>query len=264
MAGLFAPRKKILGGEFAGRVAAVGEGVTRFKPGDDVFGFAGMGAHAEYVAVKADGPVAAKPPGLGYDEAAAVPFGALSALVFLRDFAKVQPGQRVLVVGAAGGVGVYAVQLARHFGAEVDGVCGPANVELVASLGARRVFDHTREDFTQSGETWDIIIDPVGRTSFAKCRSTLAPEGRHVFIEFGLAQIVQALVTSLAGGQRAVIGISGDTRDDLEFITSLLEAGAVRPVIDSRYPLERIADAHARTETRHKRGSVVVAIGEPA
>jgi NADPH:quinone reductase-like Zn-dependent oxidoreductase len=261
MAGVFGPRKKVLGGEFAGRVAAVGDDVALFRPGDDVFGFAGMGAHAEFLTVPEDGPVVVKPVGLGDDEAAAMPFGALSALVFLRDFARLQSGERALVIGASGGVGVHAVQLARHLGAAVDAVCGPANIDLVRSLGADRVYDHTRDDFRGDAETWDVIIDPVGRSSFPACREALRPGGRHVFLEFGLAEMLQALATSLAGNKRVVIGISGDRKEDLQFVADLLAAGAVRPVIDSRYPLDRIAEAHARVETRHKRGSVVVEVG---
>ena len=199
MAGVLAPRQKILGGEFAGRVAAVGRDVRRYQPGDAVFGFSGQRAHAEYVVMPAKGAVAIKPPNLSFAEAAAVPFGACAALGFLRDFAKLQPGQRVLVIGASGGVGVYAVQLARHLGAEVDGVCGTANVELVRDLGATRVFDHQSEDFRAGGETWDIILDPVGRTSFSACRKVLRPGGRHVFLEFGLTEIVQSLTTSFGG-----------------------------------------------------------------
>ncbi|MCB1503180.1 MAG: NAD(P)-dependent alcohol dehydrogenase [Bauldia sp.] len=262
MAGVFGPRQKILGGEFAGRVAAVGSDVQRFRPGDAVFGFSGQRAHAEFVAVRADGPVAIKPPSLSFAGAAAVPFGASAALGFLRDFAKIAAGERVLVIGASGGVGVYAVQLARHFGAEVDGVCGTDNVELVCSLGATRVFDHQREDFRAGGESWDVILDPVGRTTFAASRTALRPGGRHVFLEFGLTEIVQALTTSVSGDRRVVIGVSGDTREDLDLIAGLLETGAVRPVIDGLYPLERIVEAHARVESRHKRGSVVVTVVE--
>jgi len=263
MAGVLGPRQKILGGEFAGVVAAVGSEVRRFKTGDAVFGFSGQRAHAEYVVMPAEGAVAMKPPNLSFADAAAVPFGASAALGFLRDFAKVAPGERVLVIGAAGGVGVYAVQLARHFGAEVDGVCGTANVELVHSLGATRVFDYQREDFRTGGETWNVILDPVGRTAFSDCRKVLRTGGRHVFLEFGLTEIVQALTTSLGGERKVVIGISGDTRKDLEFIAALLAAGDIRPVIDGIYPIDRIAEAHARVESRHKRGSVVVAVAEP-
>ena len=149
-----------------------------------------------------------------------------------------------------------------HIGAEVDGVCGTDNVELVCSLGATRVFDHQREDFRAGGESWDVILDPVGRTTFAASRTALRPGGRHVFLEFGLTEIVQALTTSVSGDRRVVIGVSGDTREDLDLIAGLLETGAVRPVIDGLYPLERIVEAHARVESRHKRGSVVVTVVE--
>jgi len=263
IAGFRAPRKQVLGGDFSGRIVAVGAGVTDRKVGEDVFGFSGFGAHAEYLAMKASGPVVPKPAGLGHDQAAAVPFGALSALVFLRDFAKVSSGDRVLVVGGSGGVGVYAVQIARHLGATVDAVAGAQNAGFLRGLGARRTFDHASEDFTLGGGEWDVILDIAGTTRFAACKSVLAPDGRHVFLNIGLAEIVQALVTPLQGSRRVVIGTSGDTRDDLAVIATLLENGTIRPIIDSHYSLERIVEAHARVETRHKRGSVVVTVAGP-
>ena len=258
VAGVFGPRKPILGGEFAGRVTAVGEAVTEFRPGDAVFGFAGTGAHAEFLKMPAAGPVLAKPAGLGDAEAAAVPFGALTALVFLRDLAKLAPGERVLVVGAAGGVGVDAVQVARALGATVDGVCGTANVDFVRGLGAERVYDHAREDFRTAGATWDVIFDTVGKSDFRSARHALRPGGRHVFLDLSLTEIVQAMTTSFGKGPRVVIGVSGDHKEDLRFVAGLLESGALRPVIDSRYPLDQIVAAHARVDTRRKRGSVVV------
>lgn len=260
MTGVLAPRKRILGGEFAGVVAKIGGDVTGFAPGDRVFGFSGHGAHAELVAIAAEGPVLHIPAHLDHEEAAAVPFGALTALVFLRDFAKLKAGERVLVVGGSGGVGVFAVQLAKHFGASVDAVAGASNADLVRSLGASRAFDHAAEDFAQSRETWDVILDTVGKTSFPACRNALRPGGRHVHLEFGLTEMMQALVTALGGDRKVVIGVSGDTKEDLAFIADLLARGAIRPVIDSRHPLQRIAEAHARVETRHKRGSVVVTV----
>lgn len=263
MFGLFAPKNKVLGSDFAGDVVSVGKAVTRFAPGDAVFGFAGSGAHAEYVAIAEDGPMAPKPDTLGYDEAAAVPFGALSALVFLRDFARIKPGQKVLINGASGGVGVFAVQLARHFGAEVTGVASTANLDLVRSIGADHAIDYTAEDFASNGKTYDLIFDTVGKTTFSGVRHALTPEGIFLPIEFGLREIGQSLITSMTGGKRVKIGVSGDTRADLAVIAELLAQGTIRPVIDGRYPLARIADAHRRVETRHKTGSVVVMIDEP-
>lgn len=260
MFGLLAPRNRILGSDFAGRIVATGRNVTKFKGGDEVFGFSGKGAHGEYLAISEDGPIVRKPAVLGHDEAAAVPFGVLSALVFLRDFARIRPGQKILINGASGGVGVFAVQLARHFGAEVTGVCSTANLDLVKSLGADHVIDYTREDFTRSGRAYDVIFDTVGKVSFSRCRHALTEKGIFLPLEFGLKEICQAMVMSMTGGRKVVIGISGDTKEDLALIGGLLQAGAIRPVIDGRYPLERIADAHRRAETRHKTGSVIVTI----
>ncbi len=263
MFGLFAPKNKVLGAEFSGHVVSVGEKVTRFRPGDAVFGFAGNGAHAEYLAISEDGAIMPKPAALDHDEAAAVPFGALSALVFLRDFAKVRPGHKVLVAGASGGVGVYAVQLAKHFGAEVTAVTSTRNVDLVRSLGADHVIDYTKQDFTRNAGAYDMVFDTAGTTSFAKAKRAMAPKGVFIPLEFGLTEIRQALVTALTGGRRVVIGVNGDSREDLAFVATLLASGEVRPVIDSRYSLERIADAHRRVEGRHKTGSVVVTVAQP-
>ncbi|MCP4384462.1 MAG: NAD(P)-dependent alcohol dehydrogenase, partial [Hyphomicrobiales bacterium] len=217
-------------------------------------------AHAEFLSIAEDGVIVPLPINLGYDEAAAVPFGALSALVFLRDFAKVQRGQRVLVNGASGGVGVFAVQLAKYYGAEVTGVASAANQDLVRSLGADHVIDYGRADFAASGKTYDVIFDTVGTTSFARVRRALAPKGIYLPIEFGLREIGQSLVTSLTGGRKVVIGVSGDTREDLATIAELLEQSVIRSVIDDRFPLEQIAGAHRRVESRHKRGSVIVTV----
>ncbi|MGI9356288.1 MAG: NAD(P)-dependent alcohol dehydrogenase [Rhizobiaceae bacterium] len=258
MFGLFAPKNKILGADFAGRIVAKGKNVTQFKGGDEVFGFSGNGAHAEYLAISENDAVVKKPVNLGYDEAAAVPFGALSALVFLRDFAKIKPGQRVLINGASGGVGVFAVQLAKHFGADVTGVCSTANLSLVKSIGADHVIDYTAEDCANTAGSYDIILDTVGTTSFSGSKRALTPSGVYVPLEFGLKEIFQSMLTSIMGTKRVVIGISGDSQDDLVFISDLLQRGKIMPVIDAHYPLERISDAHRRVESRHKTGSVVV------
>ncbi|MCB1495034.1 MAG: NAD(P)-dependent alcohol dehydrogenase [Bauldia sp.] len=263
MVGLFAPGKPVLGAEFSGRVAVVGSKVTRFQVGDEVFGFAGDGAHAEYLAVGEDAAIALKPAGLSHDEAAAVPFGGLAALVFLRDFARVTPGRKVLVAGASGGVGVFAVQLARHLGAEVTAVTSTRNLDLVRSLGADHVVDYTREDYTGAGPVHDVIIDTAGTTSFGQAKKALAPRGVYVPLEFGLTEIFRSLTTAMTGGRKVVIGINGDRREDLEYLAGLLERGDLRPVIDSRFPLDRIADAHRRVEGRHKTGSVVVTVEPP-
>lgn len=261
--GLRGPRRAILGGEFAGVVVAIGARVSGFQPGDAVFGFAGSGAHAEYLAIDETAAVLRIPDGWSFAEAAAIPFGAFTALVFLRDRARLRPGERVLVIGASGGVGVSAVQIARHLGGDVDGVCGPDNADLVGSLGADRVIDRHRESYLDGSATWDVILDTVGATPFSACRNALTPTGRHVALEFGLTGMVWALATRLGGGRRAVVGISGETRSDLALIADLMASGALRPVIDGRYPFPAIAEAHARAESRRKKGSVVVIMGEP-
>ena len=232
MTGVFRPRRPILGGDFSGRVAALGAGVTRFAIGDEVFGFAGHGAHAERVKMPEKGAIAAKPARLTHPEAAAVPFGALSALVFLRDFAKVLPGQRVLILGATGGVGVFAVQIARHLGAHVTATSGPDRSDLIRSLGADVLIDRHREDFTDASESFDAILDTVGATDFARARRALAPSGIYVRLDIGLREVAQSIATMRGNGQRIAIGVSPDTAPDLDLLAGLLEAGTIRPVID--------------------------------
>ncbi|MFT7594873.1 MAG: NADPH:quinone reductase-like Zn-dependent oxidoreductase [Paracoccaceae bacterium] len=263
MFGLFAPRTHVLGGDFAGRVVAVGKDVTRFATGDSVFGFSTLGAHAEYLAVGEGSAVAAIPANLSFDQAAAVPFGGLSALVFLRDFAGLKPGQKVLINGASGGVGVFAVQVAKALGAEVTGISSAANLELVRSLGADHVIDHVVGD--PDGETarYDVILDTIGTLDFAGVKQRLTAAGVFVPLNFGLRELWQSLMTSLRGGKRVVVGVSGDTQQDLLRLSDLLARGDIRPVIDGCYPLDRIAEAHRRVEGRHKTGAVVVTI-EPA
>ncbi|MER2507170.1 MAG: NAD(P)-dependent alcohol dehydrogenase [Amaricoccus sp.] len=261
MFGIRKPRKGVLGGDFAGTVEAVGAGVTGFAPGDRVFGFSGLGAHAEAVAVKATGAIAPTPENLTDVEAAAVPFGALSALVFLRDFAKVRPGHRVLLIGASGGVGCYATQIARHLGATVDAVCGPDNRDLVQTLGADHVFDHTRDDMTATTRRYDVIMDIVGVSDFARCRPILTGTGVFVPLNFGsLGEIAQALWTARRAGQRMVLGTSGEKQQDLKEIADLLRSGAIRPVVDRILPFAEIADAHAYVEKRRRRGGVVLSM----
>lgn len=260
MFGLFAPKSKVLGADFAGRVVAKGSAVTRFKGGDAVFGFAGRGAHAEYLKISQAAAIEPMPSNLSYLEAAAVPFGALSSLVFLRDFAKVEPGKSVLIYGASGGLGVFAVQLAKHFGADVTGVCSTANMDLVKSLGADQVIDYSAEDFSQNAKTYDVIIDTVGKVSFRNCKASLAPGGVFVPIEFKMREIIQLLITKIIGGKKVVVGISQDRMEDLRYLADLLSRAEIRPVIDTVYPLGDIVPAHRRVESRHKTGSVVIAM----
>jgi NADPH:quinone reductase-like Zn-dependent oxidoreductase len=265
MAGLFAPKNKVLGSEFAGRVVAKGKNVTKFKGGDEVFGFSmAMGANAEYIAIAENAPVVKKPVNVGYDEAAAVPFGANTALSFLRDFAKLKPGQKVLIAGASGGVGVWAVQVAKHLGAIVTAVTSTGNVDLVRSLGADYVIDYKKQDYWQSGESWDLILDTASTTNFAQAKRAMTAKGVFLPIEFQGREILQALRSMIFGGKQVMLRISGDSQENLGYLAGLLEKGEIRPVIDSHYPLERIADAHCRVESRHKRGSVVVTVSPTA
>jgi NADPH:quinone reductase-like Zn-dependent oxidoreductase len=200
-----------------------------------------------------------------YEEAAAVPNGALTALPFLRDKGNIQSGQKVLINGASGAVGTSAVQLAKYFGAEVTGVCSTTNLELVKSLGADRVIDYTKEDFTQTGETYDIIFDAVGKSSFSRCKSSLKPEGIYLTTVPSLAIFPQMLWTSMVGGKKARIAFTGlrpasEKTEVLLFLNEIIEAGEYESVIDRRYPLEQIAEAHRYVETGHKKGNVVIAV----
>ncbi len=264
MMGLLRPKNRVPGTVFAGTVAAVGASVTRFAPGDTVFGMCSAGAQAEYVAVAEDGVIARVPACLDLAEAAALPYGALSALTFLRDLGQVQPGQQVLVVGAAGGVGRYAVQLARHLGATVTGVCSTADVALVRGLGAHHVIDYRDEDFTdRAGRGYDVILDTSGTARFRTSRRVLTPTGRFLSLEMSAGLFAHMAWTALRGGQRAIFGISQPTAADLETIGALVDAGALSPTLDSTFPLALTAEAHARVERHRPRGEVVVTVAPP-
>jgi NADPH:quinone reductase-like Zn-dependent oxidoreductase len=260
--GFTRPRQPILGSELAGDVAAVGKGVRQFKVGDPVFAFTGvrMGAHAEYRAVPETNAVAAKPANLGYDEAAALSFGGTTALHFLRR-GKVQSGESVLVNGASGAVGVAAVQLARHFGAEVTGVCSAKNIELVRSLGASHVVDYTREDFTRNGIRYDVIVDTAGTAPFPRVAGSLTERGRLLKILGGLGDMLRAPWVGLTSKKRVVTGTASGRSEDLRWLARLAEAGEYKPVIDRRFPLEQIVDAHRYVDAGHKTGSVVITFG---
>jgi len=264
MFGYRKPKKTILGVEVAGEIEVIGKDVTRFKKGDAVFGIdgTGLGAYAEYKCMSEAGGLVLKPVNLTYAEAAAIPNGALTALTFLKKLANVQPGQKILIVGASGSVGSAAVQIAKHLGAEVTGVCSTANVELVKSLGADRVIDYTREDFAKSGQRYDIIFDTVGKTSFSKCKNALNPQGRYLAGAPGLPEFGQMLWTSIKGGKKVLAGMSSERQEDLAFIKELVEAGKIKPIIDRRYPLEQTAEAHRYVDEGHKKGNVVITVAE--
>ena len=261
--GLRRPKRRILGTELAGEIEAIGKDVTSFKKGDQVFGISSgtLGAYAEFVCRAEKGALAIKPADMSYEEAAAVPAGAGTALYFLRDMAKIRPGQKVLINGASGGVGTYAVQLARYYGAEVTGVCSPANLELVKSLGADQVIDYTRADFRTSGATYDVILDTVvGRTSFSGCKNSLKPNGLYLAVAGGPKEFFQMAWTSIQAGKKVLAGTPVEGKEDLIFLKELVEAGKIKPVIDRCYPLEQTADAHRYVDQRHKRGNVVITV----
>lgn len=259
--GFTRPRNPILGTELCGEIVAAGKDVTGFKPGDVVVAFPSFpnGCHAEYRTVKASDRIVPKPDRLSVEEAAAMCFGGATALDFLRDRAKLRSGDHLLVIGASGALGSAAVQLAKHFGARVTAVCSSANVELVRSLGADRVIDYTREDCRRGGETYDVIFDAVGEASFKTHEALLKPHGRLLLLAAGLPEMLGA-VGRKRDGKRVFVGPSSNPREHLEYLGTLAEAGAYRPVVDQVFPFERIADAHARVESGRKRGSVVVTI----
>lgn len=246
------PRKKILGIELAGEIESVGKKVERFKVGDKVFastGF-GFGCYAEYVSVPEDKAVALKPVNMTYEQAAAVPVGAATALFFLRK-GKIESGQKVLIYGASGSIGTFAVQLAKHFGAEVTGVCSTTNLELVESVGADHVIDYTREDFATNGETYDVIFDTVGKSLFSSGKQSLKKRGRYLLAEAGLSKMMS---------RKVITGLAPDKKQDLIFLKGLIEDGKLTSVIDRRYPLEQIAEAHAYVDKGHKKGNVIITV----
>lgn len=258
--GIRVPKQPIFGTELAGIVEAVGKGVTRFKTGDEVFAFLmNLGAHAEYVCIDENGLVAHKPTHMTFEQAAAVPQGALTALYFLRK-GNIQHGHKVLVFGASGGVGTAAVQLAKAFGAEVTGVCSTPKMDLVSSLGADAVIDYTKEDFTGSGRVYDIIFDTVGKISILRSRKSLKENGVYLFATFGLPKLPQMLWLSMTSSKKVIIGVIEDNTEDLLYIKEQIEAGKFKAVIDRSYPLEQIVEAHRYVESGHKKGSVVITV----
>jgi NADPH:quinone reductase-like Zn-dependent oxidoreductase len=265
--GLRKPKAIQLGVDFAGTVEAVGRNVTQFKTGDEVFG-GRTGALAQYLCVRADRAVVLKPANLTFEQAAAVPIAAVTALQGLRDKGQVRAGQRVLINGASGGVGTFAVQLAKTFGADVTGVCSTRNLDMVRSLGADRVIDYTREDFTRSGQSYDLILDNVGNRTLAEFRRVLGPQGKYVMIGGGgpndgrwigaLGRPVLALAQSPFIGQEMGMMLAELNKNDLIVLGDLMQAGKVTPVIDKRYPLSEVPAAIRYLEEGHARGKIVI------
>jgi len=259
--GLRRPTRRILGMELAGEVEAVGAAVTEFAVGDQVFGVKGSGAHAEFACVRESGPVAHKPTGMTFEEAAAVCDGASLALAGLRK-ADLLKGRSILIYGASGSVGTAAVQLAKYFGADVTAVCGTKNLELVRSLGADEVIDYTQEDFTKNGKMYDVIFDAVGKHSFRRCRRSLKPGATYIETDLGYLWHVPLLVllTRRIGDKKVKIGITRYTKADVLFLKELIETGRYRAVIDRSYPLEQVVEATRYVETGQKTGNVVLTL----
>ncbi|MEE9341700.1 MAG: NAD(P)-dependent alcohol dehydrogenase [Thermoplasmata archaeon] len=258
--GLMRPKKPILGVELGGEIEAVGKDVKLFKKGDQVFGYCGLGANAEYTCMPEDGQLAAKPANMTYGEAAASCDGVLTALPFLRDKGKVQSGQRVLINGASGSIGTFAVQLAKYYGAEVTGVCSTANLELVRSLGADRVIDYTKGDFTESGETYDIVFDTVAKSSFTRCKGSLKQNGVYLVTMPTLTGLLPNIGSKKAIFHAAGLRPPSERTKDLIFVKELIEAGKLKAVIDRSYPLEQMVEAHRYVEKGHKKGNVVITV----
>jgi NADPH:quinone reductase-like Zn-dependent oxidoreductase len=259
--GLTRPRHPIPGMEFAGVVDSLGAGVTGFAPGDRVFGLAPRGAHAEYLTLHEADCVARQPAGLTHAEAAALPFGALTALVFLRDIAQIRSGERILVHGAGGAVGVHLVQLARHFGLTVTAVASARHAPLLRGLGAPVVLDREAEDGTAADARYDIVLDAVGGTSIPAIRHMLTARGRHVFVNFGGRELCAMLASRLRPGPRVLCGYAPGRQADLLTVRDLAEQGAIRPVIGHRLPLRDIVAAHALVDSGRKQGALVIELG---
>ncbi|MBA7485543.1 alcohol dehydrogenase [subsurface metagenome] len=264
--GFRGPRKKILGQELAGEIEAVGKDVKRFRKGDQVFAATGfsMGAYAEFICLpeepkEMEGLLAIKPANMTYEEAAAVPTGGLNALHFLRK-GNIRSGQKVLINGAGGSIGTFAIQLAKYFGAEVTGVDSTRKLDMLRSIGADQVIDYTQEDFTKSGQTYDVIFDIVGKSSFSGCMRSLKKEGIYLSANPGLSQMVRGQWTSKTSSKKVIVETASYKTEDLIFLKELIEVGKIKSIIDRRYSLEQIPEAHSYVEKGHKKGNVVITV----
>jgi NADPH:quinone reductase-like Zn-dependent oxidoreductase len=263
--GLSEPRKKyrIMGLELAGEIESVGKDVKRFRHGDQVFGFTGFnpGTYAEFKCMNQKGSLTVKPSNMSFEEAASVVDGASTALFFLRDKAKIQKGQKVLIIGASGSIGSFAVQLGKVFGADVTGICSTQNIDLVKSLGADKVIDYTKEDFTTSGEMYDVIFDTAGKSSYKNCKSSLTVNGLYIVTTGAMIKnYILTFWTRLANRKKFIFAMSLEKNEALTFIRELIESGKLRTVIDRIYPLEQIVEAHRYIEKGQKKGNVVITV----
>ncbi len=259
--GLIKPKINILGTVFSGEVESVGKAVKQFKAGDSIFGHTDMsfGAYAEYKSLPENASIALKPANISYKEAAVIPFGGVTALHFIKK-AMIKPGQKVLVVGASGAVGSAAVQLAKSFGADVTGVCSTTNIALVKSIGADKVIDYTKEDFTQNGEIYDVIFDTVKAISVSRSLKSLSKNGIMILSAAGMPEMLQGLWISMTSSKKVLTGVISHTAEDISFLKGLIEVDKLKPVIDKTYPLEQIAEAHAYVEKGHKKGNVAIEV----
>ncbi len=259
--GLTKPKINILGGVFSGQVQQVGKDVTLFKVGDDIFGKTNMrfGAYAEYLCFPEYETIALKPDNISYKDAAVIPFGGTTALYFIKK-AKITYGQKVLVYGASGAVGTAAIQLAKYYGAQVTGVCGSSNVDLLKSLGVDKVIDYTKEDFTKKGVIYDVIFDTVNKTSLSNSLKVLSPGGLLILSAAGMSEMIKGFFISTFSNKKVLTGVISHTKEDIIFLKNLIELGNFKPVVDRTYSLEQIVGAHEYVEKGHKKGNVAVTI----
>ncbi|UCG90783.1 MAG: NAD(P)-dependent alcohol dehydrogenase [Candidatus Heimdallarchaeota archaeon] len=260
--GIRKPRNKILGSEFSGVIESVGSDVTLFKEGDEIFGSSSMGqkAYAEYIVLPEDGILSLKPSNMTFEEAAVVPYGSIMALTLLRK-ANVQPGQKILINGASGGIGATTVQLAKsHCGAEVTGVCGTPRLEFVKNLGADKVIDYTKEDFTESGETYDIVFGGLGKSPFSKVKHSLKENGRYILTSFKMRQLFQMIRTKIFGSKKVICVLLPEKGEDLRETKEFIEAGKIKAIIDKRLSFQQMAEAHRYVEEGHKKGHIVITL----
>jgi NADPH:quinone reductase-like Zn-dependent oxidoreductase len=256
------PKINILGIDLAGEIEAAGKDVKLFKKGDQVFGSPGtkFGGHAEYSCVSENGALAIKPAAISWEEAASISLAGNTALFFIRDLAKIQAGQKILIHGASGAIGTYAVQLAKYYGAEVTGVCSATNADMVKSLGADKVIDYTKDDFSKSDERYDFVFDVVGKTTFSQCKGILKPKGIYLENMMEVKDFLKVLWTSIVGGKKIKGGVSTERAENLKLFIELIESGKLKPVIDKIFPLEKTAEAFQYVEQGHKKGNVIITI----